>query len=68
MAWDWDLSYLYNGFDDPAFAADLARLPELSAAMERALQAELPPREKLEGLLAADDALSATLDLSLIHI
>lgn len=62
MAWDWDLSYLYNGFDDPAFAADLARLPELSAAMERALQAELPPREKLEGLLDADDALNATLD------
>ncbi len=62
MAWDWDLSYLYRGFDDPAFAADLAKLPELNAAMERAAQAELPPREKLEGLLAADDALSATLD------
>ena len=62
MAWDWDLSYLYQSFDDPAFTADLARLPELKAAMEQAVHAELAPREKLEGLVEADDALSAVLD------
>ena len=62
MAWDWDLSYLYQSFDDPAFTADLARLPELKAAMEQAVHAEVAPREKLEGLVEADDALSAVLD------
>ena len=25
---NWDLSYLYKGFDDPAFLADLKRFPE----------------------------------------
>ena len=55
MAWDWDLSYLYQSFDDPAFTADLARLPELKAAMEQAVHAELASREKLEGLVEADE-------------
>ena len=33
MAWDWDLSYLYQSFDDPAFTADFARLPELKLSL-----------------------------------
>lgn len=62
MAWDWDLSYLYKGFDDPAFADDLARLPGLTDAMKQAVEATLAPKEKLEALVSADDTLSAVLD------
>lgn len=62
MAWDWDLSYLYKGFDDPAFADDLARLPGLTDAMKQAVDATLAPKEKLEALVSADDTLSAVLD------
>lgn len=62
MAWDWDLSYLYKGFDDPALADDLARLPGLTDAMKQAVEATLAPKEKLEALVSADDTLSAVLD------
>ena len=31
----WDLSVLYKGFDDPAFAADITRLEELMAGYRR---------------------------------
>ena len=31
----WDLSALYKGFDDPAFAADITRLEELMAGYQR---------------------------------
>lgn len=32
---NWDLSYLYKGFDDPAFLADLKRFPEESRSSRR---------------------------------
>ena len=31
----WDLSVLYKGFDDPAFAADITRLEDLMAGYRR---------------------------------
>ena len=54
MNWDWDLSYLYQSFEDPAFAADLAALPELNAQLAEAIKTELPAKEKLEKLVKLD--------------
>ena len=48
MAWDWDLTYLYKDFNDPAFAADMAELPELNKKLAAAVTADLPAKEKLE--------------------
>ena len=50
MAWDWDLTYLYKDFNDPAFAADMAELPELNKKLAAAVTADLPAKEKLEQL------------------
>ena len=58
MAWDWDLTYLYKDFNDPAFAADLAELPELNKKLAAAVTADLPAKEKLEQIVKADDELS----------
>jgi len=47
----WDLSPEYESFDDPAFAADLARVKELAAELERLepkAAAFLPRAESLE--------------------
>lgn len=62
MNWDWDLSYLYQSFEDPAFAADLAALPELNAQLAEAIKTELPAKEKLEKLVKLDNTLSSKLD------
>ena len=44
----WDLSILYNGFDDPALAADVAALDEcVSAANELAAKADAMPHAEL---------------------
>ena len=48
MAWDWDLTYLYKDFNDPAFATDMAELPELNKKLAAAVTADLPAKEKLE--------------------
>ena len=58
----WDLSFLYKGFEDEAFLADLARLPEAIAEQKAILEAELPVQEKLEKLMDADEALSCLMD------
>ena len=56
----WDLSYLYQSFDDPAFLRDMERVPELIDAQERALKAEnAGDRERLEAYLDSDEELSA---------
>ncbi len=62
MNWDWDLSYLYQSFEDPSFAADLAALPELNAQLAEAIKTELPAKEKLEKLVKLDNTLSSKLD------
>ena len=58
----WDLSFLYKGFEDEAFLADLARLPEAIAEQKTILDSELPVQEKLEKLMDADEALSCLMD------
>ena len=58
----WDLSFLYKGFEDEAFLADLARLPEAITEQKAILEAELPVQEKLEKLMDADEALSCLMD------
>ena len=62
MAWDWDLTYLYKDFNDPAFATDMAELPELNKKLAAAVTADLPAKEKLEQIVKADDELSDKLD------
>ncbi len=58
----WDLSFLYKGFEDEAFLADVARLPEVIAGEKAILDSELPVREKLEQLMDADEALARLMD------
>ena len=58
----WDLSFLYKGFEDEAFQADLARLPEAIAEQKAILDSDLPVQEKLEKLMDADEALSLLMD------
>ncbi|MBR6668501.1 MAG: M3 family oligoendopeptidase [Clostridia bacterium] len=58
----WDLSFLYKGFEDEAFQADLARLPEAIVEQKAILDSDLPVQEKLEKLMDADEALSLLMD------
>ncbi len=60
----WDLSFLYaQGFDDPAFAADLARLAALLAESRAALKAPgTPALERLEACVEASETISALFD------
>ena len=62
MEHTWDLSFLYTGFDDPAYLADLARWPEMIAEQKALLDAELPAQEKLEKLMDASEAMSELVD------
>ena len=62
MEHTWDLSFLYKGFDDPAFLADVACWPEMIAEQKALLESDLPDREKLEQLFALDEAMSALVD------
>lgn len=57
MEGNWDLSCLYQGFDDPKFVSDLATLPEDIQAIEALLKAELPAAQKLEQVLEAMEAM-----------
>jgi hypothetical protein len=47
---NWDLSYLYKGFDDPAFLADLKRFPEEIKVEQAILDGGDDPQTKLEKL------------------
>ena len=58
----WDLSFLYKSFEDEAFQADLARLPEAITELKAILDSDLPVQEKLEKLMDADEALSLLMD------
>ncbi len=59
----WDLSYLYKSFDDEAFQADMARLPEMIQAQKAILEdATLSDAAKLEKLALCDEELDALSD------
>ena len=59
----WDLSYLYKGFDDEAFLRDLASLSDDVEAAKAVLADEtLSDRERLEKLVAGNEALNAKVD------
>jgi len=55
----WDLSFLYNGFEDEAFQADLKKWPEMIAEQKALLGADLDDLTKLEKLVVIDEAISA---------
>ena len=48
---NWDLSYLYKGFDDPAFLADLKRFPEEIKVEQAILDDGVDDPEKLDELI-----------------
>jgi len=59
----WDLSYLYKSFEDEAFLADLARLPEMIRAQQAILDdASLTHLARLEKLADSTQELSALSD------
>ncbi len=58
----WDLSFLYKGFEDEAYLADLAKWPELIAQQKALLDSDPPVQEKLEKLMDASEAMSALVD------
>ena len=58
----WDLTPLYQSFDDPAFAADMAALPGLIAELNGAIAEELPAVEKLEKLTDLQMSINAKME------
>ncbi len=58
----WDLSFLYESFDDPKFTADFAKYPEMIGEFKALLNADLPDQAKLEKLVALDEELCALAD------
>ena len=63
MKTNWDLSVFYAGFDDPAFAADLASLPERTQAVLDAIAApQADQAKKLRGLIAQLEQLYTTVE------
>ena len=59
----WDLDYLYTGFEDEAFLRDLRGLNQDGEALRTLLSDEtLPEAEKLEKLVSASETLNAKLD------
>ncbi len=58
----WDLSFLYKGFEDEAYLADLAKWPEMIAVQKALLDSNLPVQEKLEQLMDSSEAMSALVD------
>ncbi len=59
----WDLSYLYKGFDDEQFKADLASLKEeAKKGMELLEDPSLSRLEKLEKAVARSEQISAKVD------
>ena len=62
MTGKWDLTPLYQSFDDPAFAADMAALPGMIAELNDILAQELPAVEKLEKLTAQQMAIGEKIE------
>ncbi len=59
----WDLSYLYQGFEDEAFRRDLASLTQDVEKLQALLADEsVPPQDRLEQYLEGDEKLSAKVD------
>ncbi len=59
----WDLDYLYTGFEDERLAQDMTRLKEDGTALRTLLDdGTLPEAEKLERLIAGSEALNAKTD------
>ena len=59
----WDLSYLYQSFEDPAFRRDLDSLKQDGENIQKLLDSDLPEeKDKLERLMQAREALTAKLD------
>lgn len=59
---NWDLSVLYQGFDDPAFARDLESIGTLTQQLDALTAGDLPPATRLEQAAALSEELSALLD------
>ncbi len=59
---NWDLSFYYKGFDDPAFAADLARYPKEIEALKSILGSDLADLPKLEAIASQQEKLAALSD------
>ncbi|MBR4080802.1 MAG: M3 family oligoendopeptidase [Clostridia bacterium] len=55
----WDLSFLYESFDDPRFAQDLKTLPEDIAALRNLLDCQCEPRQHLEHMIGDLEAVYA---------
>ena len=59
----WDLSFLYQSFEDEAFLADLAKLPEVIRAQQAILDdASLTHLARLEKLADSTEELNALAD------
>ena len=59
----WDLSFLYEGFEDDAFLRDMAALPEAIRAQRDILEDKsLDDLARLEKLVQASEGLSALAD------
>ena len=59
MKTNWDMSVFYKGFDDPAFAADLAALPGRIEALSAMIGAPAADEAaKLRGIVEALEALN----------
>ncbi len=54
----WDLSFLYKGFEDEAFQADLKKWPEMIAEQKALLDADMDDLSKLVQLVEIDEAIS----------
>ena len=66
---EWSLTELYEGYDDPRFAADMAeldRLIERADALSRDLTGE--PKEKLKQLLAEREALTELVGKLMLYV
>ena len=59
MNGNWDLSFLYQSFDDPKFQHDLAALPGSIDALTKLLEGDMPDVERLTKLIDAQEQLSA---------
>ena len=62
MEHTWDLSFLYKGFDDPAYLADLARWPEMIREQKALLDSNMEDQAKLEALMDSVEAMNELVD------
>lgn len=58
----WDLTFLYESFDDPRLQADIAAIPGMLEEQRAILGSDADDRTKLERLVDAQEALSVRMD------